>query len=175
MCDANQGYSTAQAVEFGRMAAEVKLRWFEEPCRWYNDRRGMRDVRAMTGIPVTAGQSEWSKLGARDLITDGAIDVCNYDASWGGGPTEWRRVAAIAAAFDVQMGHHEEPQISVHLLAAIPHGTYVECFSPQRDPIYWQLLANRPTFSEGCMPVPNRPGLGWELDTDLIAHYRVDV
>jgi L-alanine-DL-glutamate epimerase-like enolase superfamily enzyme len=174
ICDANQGYTTAQAVEFGRMAADICLRWFEEPCRWYNDRRGMRDVRAMTGIPVAAGQSEWSRLGARDLITEGAIDVCNYDASWGGGPTEWRRVAALAAAFDVQMAHHEEPQVAIHLLASIPHGTYVECFSPQRDPIYWQMLANRPVNSQGRMPVPDRPGLGWELDQDIIARYRVD-
>jgi D-galactarolactone cycloisomerase len=174
VCDANQGYTTAQAIAFGRMASDVGLRWFEEPCRWYNDRRGMRDVRAMTGIPVAAGQSEWSRLGVRDLIVDGAIDVCNYDASWGGGPTEWRRVAGIAAAFDVQMAHHEEPQVALHLIGSIPHGTYVECFSLRRDPIYWQMLANRQECKDGLMPIPDRPGLGWELDLDLIQRYRVD-
>jgi L-alanine-DL-glutamate epimerase-like enolase superfamily enzyme len=174
MCDANQGYTTAQAIEFARLVADVRLRWFEEPCRWYNDRRGMRDVRAMTGIPVAAGQSEWSRLGVRDLIVDGAIDVCNFDASWGGGPTEWRRVAGIAAAFDVQMGHHEEPHLALHLLASISHGTFVECFSPQRDPMYWQLLANRPASHDGQLPLSDRPGLGWELDVDLVTRYRVD-
>jgi len=174
ICDANQGYTTAQAIEFGRLVADVQLRWFEEPCRWYNDRRGMRDVRAITGIPVAAGQSEWSRPGVRDLIVDGAIDVCNFDASWGGGPTEWRRVAGMAAAFDVQMGHHEAPHLSLHLLASIPHGTFVECFSPQRDPIYWQLLANRPASHDGRLPLSDRPGLGWELDADLIKRYRVD-
>jgi len=174
MCDANQGYTTAQAIEFGRRVADVRLRWFEEPCRWYNDRRGMKDVRAITGIPVAAGQSEYSRLGVRDLIVDGAIDVCNFDASWGGGPTEWRRVAAIASAFDVEMGHHEEPQVSIHLLAAVPHGTYAECFSPQRDPIFWQMLANRPAAEHGKFSLPQGGGFGWELDEDFIERYRLD-
>ena len=31
---------------------DLDLRWFEEPCRWTNDRRWMRDVRYMTGVPV---------------------------------------------------------------------------------------------------------------------------
>ena len=41
-----------------------------------------------------------------------SIDVCNFDSSWSGGPTAWRRAAAIALSYDVQMGHHEEPQIA---------------------------------------------------------------
>ena len=174
ICDANQGYTTREAIEFGRRVADIGLRWFEEPCRWYNDRRGMRDVRAITGIPVAAGQSEHSGLGIRDLIVDGAIDVCNFDASWGGGPTMWRRVAALAALFDVQMGHHEEAQLSFHLLAAVPHGTYAECFTPQRDPIFWNMLANRPVAKDREFPLPGTPGLGWQLDTDFIKKYRLD-
>ena len=58
MVDANQGYDRAQAVEFGRLVWDLDIRWFEEPCRWTNDRRWMRDVRYQTGIPVCAGQSE---------------------------------------------------------------------------------------------------------------------
>jgi D-arabinonate dehydratase len=104
---------------------------------------------------------------------EGAIDVCNFDASWALGPTEWRRVAALAAAFGVQMGHHEEPQISAHLLAAVPHGTYVECFHPDRDPLFWTLIANRPQIHDGWYPVPGGPGFGIELDQSCIARYRV--
>ena len=42
----------------------------------------------MTGIPVCAGQSEIGRAGCRDLMMAGAIDVCNFDASWGAGPTD---------------------------------------------------------------------------------------
>ena len=148
MADANQGYSLEEAKRFCRLVDGLNLRWFEEPCRWYNDRRAMRDVRLATGVPVAAGQSELSRAGARDLMVEGSIDICNFDASWGGGPTEWRRVAGTAMAFGVAMAHHEEPQISAHLLAAIPHGTYVECFHPERDPLFWELIANRPAIPE---------------------------
>jgi len=90
--------------------------------------------------PVPAS-SEFSAAGCRDLMSAGAIDVCNFDSSWSGGPTEWRRVAAIAHSDGVAMAHHEEPQVASHLLAAIPHGTLVECFHPDRDPIWWNLGA----------------------------------
>jgi L-alanine-DL-glutamate epimerase-like enolase superfamily enzyme len=133
----------------------------------------MRDVRAMGGVAVCAGQTEFSAGGCRDLMVDGAIDVCNFDASWSGGPTEWRRVAAMALSFDVAMGHHEEPQIAGHLLASISNGTYVECFHPDRDPVWWNLVANRPELEDGELVLPTSPGLGWELDEDYIEHHRV--
>jgi L-alanine-DL-glutamate epimerase-like enolase superfamily enzyme len=171
--DANQGYTPAEAIAFAREVADEDLHWFEEPCRWHNDRRAMRDVRLMAGVRVCAGQSELSHGGARDLMVEGAIDVCNFDASWSGGPTEWRRVAATALAFDVRMAHHEEPQISSHLLASIPHGTYAECFEPDRDPIWWGLIANRPALRDGMLELSDRPGLGWELDEDFIARHTV--
>jgi D-galactarolactone cycloisomerase len=172
MVDANQGYTRAQAIELARLIAPYGIRWFEEPVQWLNDRLSMRDVRLATAMPVAAGQSESSRQGARDLIAAGAIDVCNSDASWIGGPTEWRRIAAVASAYDVEMGHHEEPQVAAHLLASIPHGTYVETFDPERDPIFWTMLANRRDFVGGEYVLPDGPGLGLELDGDYIDKYR---
>ena len=172
--DANQGWSTGDATRFARLVAEYDLAWLEEPCRWANDRRAMRDVRFAAPVRVCAGQSELSAAGCRDLMVQGAIDICNFDASWSGGPTEWRRAAAIAHAFDVKMGHHEEPHVAAHLLASIPHGTVVECFHPDRDPIWWNLVANRPALVEGLLELPETPGLGWELDVDYIEAHRVD-
>lgn len=171
--DANQGWTREQAITFARAVAGADLLWFEEPCRWHNDRRAMRDVRTMAGVPVCAGQSELSSGGCRDLMTDGSIDFCNFDASWSGGPTEWRRVAAMALSFDVRMAHHEEPQVASHLLASIPHGTFVECFDPDRDPIWWNLVANRPEIVDGHITLPNSPGLGWTLDEDFIERHLI--
>lgn len=172
MADANQGYTRAEAIRFARLVEAYGIRWFEEPCRWLNDRLAMRDVRYAAGVEVAAGQSESTRAGLRDLIAAGAIDVCNADASWIGGPTEWRRIAALAAAYDVAMGHHEEPQVAAHLLAAIPHGTYVETFDPERDPLFWNLIANRRDFVDGEYLVPDGPGLGLELDGDYIERHR---
>lgn len=101
----------------------------------------------------------------------GSIDFCNFDSSWSGGATEWRRVAGMASAFDVRMAHHEEPQVAAHLLASIPHGTYLEFFHPARDPIWHHLVANRPPLRDGYLTLSDRPGLGWELDEDYITRY----
>ncbi|MDR0360911.1 MAG: mandelate racemase/muconate lactonizing enzyme family protein [bacterium] len=173
MADANQGYTTADAIEFVRRTRDLDLAWFEEPCRWQNDRLAMRDVRMIGAIPVTAGQTEVSRAGIRDLMASGAIDYCNADASWIGGPTEWRRLAAMATAYDVRMAHHEEAHIAVHFFASIPHGSFVESFHPERDPVFWQMLANRPRLRDGHYPAPAGPGLGIELDPDFVARHRV--
>jgi L-alanine-DL-glutamate epimerase-like enolase superfamily enzyme len=174
--DANQGYTVPEALEFlAAVRAEgTAIRWFEEPTRWHADFRGLRDVRMRGNVDVAAGQSEISRVGMREMMAAGAIDICNYDASWGGGPSEWRRIAALAASFDIQLGHHEEAQVASHLLASQPHGTYVEAFSPVRDPIFWQMIENRPALVDGQFQLPDRPGLGWVLDEAFIAKYRVD-
>lgn len=171
--DANQGYTPAQAIEFSKLVADDNLLWFEEPCIWQNDKKGMRDVRYAGSVAVCAGQSEFSAAGCRDLMEAGSIDFCNFDSSWSGGPTEWRKVAAMATVYDVKMAHHEEAQVSAHLLASIPHGTYVEYFHPDRDPIWHNLLANRPALKDGHIQLNDNPGLGWELDRDYINKYRI--
>ncbi|MDT4975253.1 MAG: hypothetical protein QOG98_1011 [Pseudonocardiales bacterium] len=172
--DANQGYTVPEAIELSRRVADLDVRWFEEPVRWQNDRRGMRDVRYRGSVPVCAGQGELSPAGCRDLMEIGAIDVCNFDASWSGGPTAWRRTAAVATTYDVEMAHHEEPQVSAHLIASQPHGTYAECFHPDRDPFWWNLIATPRDLRDGYLTLSDEPGLGWTLDWDYVDRYRVD-
>ncbi len=102
-------------------------------------------------------------------------DYVNFDASEGGGITEWRRVAALCAVYGARMAHHEEPQIALHMLAAVPHGSYVECFAdPERDPIWAGLIANRPPIKNGIIEVPQAPGFGLVLDQAMIKKYRLD-
>jgi D-galactarolactone cycloisomerase len=132
-------------------------------------------VRHATRIPVTAGQSEITSHAVRRLVDAGAVDVVNFDASEGGGVTEWRRAAALCRTADVQMAHHEEPQIAQHLIAAVPHGTYVECFAdPDRDPMWQAVWTNRPRIKDGMMEVSPGPGFDLVLDERLVRRYRVD-
>jgi len=171
--DANQGYTVADAIKFSQLVAGDNLLWFEEPCQWQNDIRAMRDVRYVGSVAVTAGQSEFSAAGCRNLMEAGAIDYCNFDSSRSGGPTEWRRAAGVASVYDVKMAHHEEPQVASHLLASIPHGTYLELFHQRRDPIWHNMIANRPALKDGHMQLSDAPGLGWELDRDYVNKYLI--
>jgi L-alanine-DL-glutamate epimerase-like enolase superfamily enzyme len=73
------------------------------------------------------------------------------------------------------MAHHEESQLSQHLLAGVPHGTYVECFAdPERDPVWQTMWANRPTPKDGTFQVSAAPGFGLALDDAMVARYRAD-
>ena len=84
--DANQGYTGPRGprVPRCRPCRRTAIRWFE-PTRWHADFRGLRDVRLRGNVDVAAGQGEISRVGMREMMAAGAIDVCNYDASWGGG------------------------------------------------------------------------------------------
>jgi len=171
-CDANQGWTRAEAIEFAGLVDDLNLRWFEEPCKWDNDRADMAAVRAATGLPISAGQSELSRFGCRDLMAAGSIDICNFDASWGGGPTEWRRVAALAQSFNVAMAQHIEPQIGAMLVAGASNGTFAEVLLPWRDPFFGKLIAGQKPFRAGKYPLSDRPGWGFAFDTDYLEFAR---
>ena len=145
-CDANMAWTIDEALRFARQAQEYGIAWLEEPVRWHCQVEGMRRVRQETAMRVTAGQSEVSGFGCMDLMKAGAVDFLavdflavdflNVDASITGGITEWRRLAGAAHFFDVGMVHHEEPQVALHLLAAVPHSFCAEMFpDPERDPV----------------------------------------
>ncbi len=174
-CDANQAWTPEQAIEFCRAVAPFNVRWIEEPVRWYDQLGGLRAVAQAAPMPVVAGQGEITRFGCRDLITHGGVDILNVDVTIAGGVTEWKRIAAMAGAFDVQMAHHEESQVALHLLASIPHGLYVEIFpNLQRDPLWYELQEERPAIQDGYMLLSDRPGLGLKLNEEVITRYRLD-
>jgi L-alanine-DL-glutamate epimerase-like enolase superfamily enzyme len=174
-CDSNQAWTVEQAIEFCRQVLPYNIRWVEEPVRWYDQLDGLRAVQQSTPIPVVAGQGEITRFGCRDLVVHAGVRILNVDATIAGGVTEWRRIAAMASSFNVQMAHHEESQVALHLLASIPHGLYVEIFpNIQRDPLWHELQVERPVIQGGYMYLPETPGLGIHLDKDVISRYRLD-
>lgn len=171
-CDANQGWTVDQAIDFCKRIQGLRVGWVEEPVAWYDQLKGLAAVRAC-GIPVSAGQGEICRFGCRDLILANAVDILNVDVTIAGGITEWRRVAHMAGMMNISMGHHEEPQIAIHLLAAVPHGLYVEIFpDPNRDPLWFELPCAQPRISDGLMYLPKTPGIGIPLRSDVIERYR---
>jgi L-alanine-DL-glutamate epimerase-like enolase superfamily enzyme len=171
-CDANQAWTPEEAIEFGHLVSNLNLSWLEEPVRWYDQLQGLRRVRLATGIPISAGQGEICRFGCRDLINSEAVDILNVDVTIAGGITEWRKVAAMAGMFGVNMGHHEEPQVAVHLLGGVANGLFVEIFPDhRRDPMWFELPEKQPTIEDGYMEVPTGPGLGIDLNPRVIAKY----
>lgn len=175
MVDANRGWNAVDAITFSRLIEHLDIRWFEEPCHWYDDAAMMARVRSATRIPIAAGQSEITSHAIRRLLDAGAVDFVNYDVSEGGGITDWQRAASLCAAAGVGMAHHEEAQIAQHLLSAVPHGTYAECFAdPDRDPVWQKMWTTRPQVKDGWIDVPKAPGFGIELDQEMLRRFRIN-
>jgi D-galactarolactone cycloisomerase len=162
--DANCGWTFAEALDFARRVAGLGIAWFEEPSSLANCARDWREIRTRTGVSVCGGQNEIHASTCLDLMAGGSMDVCNYDAVWGGGPTEWLRVSGIAHALNCTMAHHQQCQVGLHLIAAISHGTFGEIFAPERDPVWWKAVTNRPSLESGLALLSSQPGFGWSYD-----------
>lgn len=174
-CDANQAWTPQAAIQFCRAVEPLNIRWIEEPVQWSDQLEGLRLVRDATRIPVNAGQGEISRYGCRDLVVHAGVRILNVDVTLAGGVSEWLRIAGMASHYHVEMAHHEEAQVALHLLASIPHGLYVEIFpNVKRDPLWFELPATPYRIRDGYMELPAAPGLGMALNAEVIDKYRVD-
>ncbi len=171
--DANMAWTPKQAIKFARLAERYNIVWLEEPTHWYNFAKDMHTVKEKVNIPLTAGQSELTRFGCKKLMDADAIDICNVDSSICGGITEWMKIADLANLYGISMAHHEEWQVSMHLFGGIPHGTYAECFAdPLRDPLFVDFVLNK-KITKGFIEIPELPGLGLELNEEMIRKYQV--
>ena len=173
ICDANEGWTLEQAIRFAKETEQYNLDWLEEPVQWHSAMENMRKVREATSTKVAAGQGESNKFGCWRLIENESVDVINVDASIAGGITEWQKIRSAAEIKGIKMGHHEEPHISLHLMSAIPNGTFVEVFEEHRDPAYYEMNKTFPVMNSGYVTVPDAPGLGLEFDQDFISKYKI--
>jgi L-alanine-DL-glutamate epimerase-like enolase superfamily enzyme len=72
----------------------------------------------------------------------------------------------MAEAFNLPVVNHLYPEISVHLVAAIPHGLTVE-YMPWSSRMFKEV----PLPVNGELAVPDKPGLGLEFDRDALKRY----
>ena len=174
MVDAHGTYTVAEARRFAHMVADCDLAWFEEPVNG-DDRAGLAEFRAATSIPVALGESECTRFDFAALIAARAVDILQPDPAFCGGITEAMRIAALAASFNLRLAPHlwaGAPCFfaGLHVLAAAPAGFMVE-FSLGANPMIHTLSRAPVRVVDGLIDVPDGPGLGLDMDTDMIARY----
>ncbi len=175
MVDANQAWDVPTAIDVARALEGCAPLWFEEPVHWYEGVRGLSKVSAAIGIPVAAGENEYTRFGCRELIEREAVGVLQYGCTTGGGITEWRRVAAMASCHGMAIVPHHDPHIHAHVVASSPLGQYVEVFpNAKRDPLWAELFKARPEVKNGVMEIPATPGLGLELNERTVQRFLVE-
>jgi D-arabinonate dehydratase len=170
--DANCGWTVEDAKHFADLIEDLNIDFFEEPCHWYDDISMMAELRKQISIPINAGQSELTSHGIRRMVEADAVDIMNFDCFNGPGVTDWLQASAYAEKKGVKAGHHEEPQIALHLLSSQKHAVYAEIFGNEnRDPLWANAWANRPKMVDGCLKVPEGPGLNIEINWDYLNKY----
>src|SRR5205085_402709 len=131
---------------------------------YYEEGKTLADLGREMGWLKSAGMAGCKvKVGGLSAEADAErVAACRAGgASEAGGITEWRRAAGLCQVHGIELAHHEEPQIAVHMLAAVPNGTYVECFpDPERDPLWAGFITNRAPIRDGIIEVPQGPGFG---------------
>jgi L-alanine-DL-glutamate epimerase-like enolase superfamily enzyme len=169
--DANGGYTRKQAVRMMADAADLDVRWLEEPVS-SDDLDGLRLVSGAVDADVTAGEYGYDLAYFRRMCEAGAVDCLQADASRCGGITEWLRVAAVAASYNLEISGHCAPHLHVHAAAATPNVRHLEYF---HDHVRIEKMAFDGTSEprDGLLrPDPDAPGHGLTLRAGDIEKYR---
>ena len=131
-------------------------------------------------MPIAAGEWQNTRFEFEDLMDVGLVDVAQPDVGRVGGLTEAKRVCDMAA----ERGRRIVPHcwktgigiaVSAHLAAVTPHCPYIEflpadlCDSALRK----DLVADELRIERGVIALPQKPGLGIEVDRAALAKYRV--
>jgi len=176
MVDINCAWSPALAIQMGKALEPYNLYWIEEPVAT-DDIRGSAEVARALGTAIAGYETEIGAYGFRELITQGAVDIVQPDIAWAGGFTECRRIASFAHVYNIMTAPHAFSSAltlmaSMHLLAALPNGLMLE-FDQNPNALRQQLFKEPIRAEAGFVKLPERPGLGVELDPVTVERYRV--
>ena len=84
------------------------------------------------------------------------------------------KVANMAARSGVTIAPHGCQELQLSLAAAVKHGEFLEYYPTEVDPLRSDMFYPKLVLdSDGFVTVPDRPGIGFELNMDLLNRYRV--
>jgi galactonate dehydratase len=179
--DANWIYDVDEAMRVGRALADLGYGFFEEPIVPH-DRAGYARLAQHLPIRLAAGESDYVAGDALNLLSDRSIGLIQPDVARAGGVTETWRIAELAAAFHTGYAPHVGwsggicVAASLQLAAAAETTRTFECMvyeNPLRDAIARAPVGEASGLIDGQLAVPQGPGLGIEIDRDVLARLRV--
>jgi L-alanine-DL-glutamate epimerase-like enolase superfamily enzyme len=176
MVDAHGTFAPSDAIAFARAVESCRIRWFEEPVS-ADDRSGAQRVRAATPIPIAAGESEFTRFDFVELVARGVADVLQPDLAICGGPSEGRRIAALAESHQLELAPHcwgsaLSFAAGTTLAFASPSARVVE-FSLGANPLLHDLFLQVNLPVDGVVHPPEAPGFGCEPVAAAVAEYTV--
>lgn len=175
MVDAGCAWDWETALERAALFEPYNLSWLEEPLG-QDDLKGYRELCPRSSIPIAAGEMETTQYAFEALI-DCGVHVLQADVAISGGLTVCRRAGELAEEKGIRVVPHcystgINLAGSLQWIVTHPTGDLVE-YSRSPSPLMRELVSNLPSLEDGHVRVPNGPGLGVELDEDVIDRYRV--
>ena len=182
--DANCAWDAAAAIWVGRQVESANLAWYEEPLP-PTDLEGYREVRRALAIPVSGGEGLAGLHPFKELIQTRSVNIVQPDIIICGGFSAMQRVQTLADANHVRLVPHCWGSAipfaaSLHYLATIPDGPpsitpteplleYDRSENPLREELLTEPLRREGSF----LHVPPGPGLGIEINPDVLEKYRI--
>jgi L-alanine-DL-glutamate epimerase-like enolase superfamily enzyme len=167
------------SIRYARAFEPYKLAWAEDfiPKCWLNW-RGFKQITANTTTPILTGEQAFGlEEGFRDLIDNQAVDVIHPDYVACGGMLELKRIADYAAIHGISTAIHMPgspigQMAMAHVAATLTN--FESCEHHAADMPWWQDLVTepaKPIFKDGYVAVPDTPGLGVELNDDVVKQH----
>jgi D-galactarolactone cycloisomerase len=188
MIDANQAQSGGswqpgplwdfrRALETARELERLKCYWLEEPLpRYHFDQ--LAELNRLVAIPLAGGENNRGVHEYLWMLQQGVFDILQPEVA-NSGISDLRKIGVLADAFGRRIvPHHGGSALGIvahlHLVASWPHAPWIELL---HDPPVCDYRDRFAIFQEppaldkdGCLPVPQQPGLGVEIRKDLIVN-----
>jgi L-alanine-DL-glutamate epimerase-like enolase superfamily enzyme len=176
MIDAGLCYDTATAIRRARQFEEFRPTWFEEPLHPDNV-EGYGKLSSQSPIRIAAGEEVCDVAEFRRLMDVGGIDVAQVDVTRVGGLSRSRRIGWDSAErHRLCVNHSYKTGVniaaSLHFVAALPNTHYFE-YCVEQGALRQHLTRQAFPVKDGEISVPEEPGLGVDLNEEIVAKYRV--
>jgi len=175
MVDVNGGYSRRTALYMARAFEELRVYWVEEPLS-HTDLDGLAELANHVDISIAGGENIYTTYGFEQALKKGSFDIVQPDCCKSGGILEAKKIAAMANASHLPCAPHVfgtaiQTAISLQLLGSIPNGLIFEFDVLPGNSLLHDLAPDQFHMKNGVVDIPNKPGLGIELDLDALKKF----
>ncbi len=177
LVDAGLVWDAKTAIRRARAFEEHDIFWLEEPLMPDNY-DGYRRLSEAVDTRIAAGEEESGRASFLELMDRGKVDVVQVDLTRAGGFTEALKIASLAHDRGLSVANHGfttyvNVAAALHFLNAIPNALIAEFVAEEQTTLRDKLTKQRIVARDGMLDIPQRPGLGVDLDEEAVARYRV--
>lgn len=128
-------------------------------------------------VPLMCGEYSQSRYQLLPFIERNIVSIVNPDLAWVGGITEIKRIGIIAKTHGVSVAPHDSGPVTTyarcHVMANMSNAFYMELSGSTVG--NWTAVTEPLEMTDSSFPVPMKPGLGVELQPDIIEAWRRQV